>query len=308
MQWTWEPVGGFTSNVGATYIQTQIDGTFANFSQFGGPPQSFSGNEFPYSPNWQVNADVGYRHALTGTIVGFVGAAFTYRSETKGGLENDPRLRSTATRWSICGGRGERDWQLASDGVGPKRHRRILLEQRAEGTGQRHSICRPTGDVRHDVQLPFLTSPMQTHDDRGAAGPTPTPFTMLRGGCTAPLNHPALLHATPSDCEPIVITYRQLVEQTARAIGALRRLGIAEDDGIAILLPAMPEAVVTLFAASSVGVAFPLNLLLTAPAMRAQLELARTRAVFVLGPNSSLDVRDRLHQAAEGLYQTRDNR
>lgn len=92
VQWTWEPVGGFTSNLGATYIQTQIDGTFANFSQFGGPPQSFSGNEFPYSPNWQGNADIGYRHSLTSTIVGFVGAALTYRSETKGGLENDPRL------------------------------------------------------------------------------------------------------------------------------------------------------------------------------------------------------------------------
>jgi iron complex outermembrane receptor protein len=92
LQWTWEPVGGFTGNLGVTYIQTQIDGTFENFSQFGGPPQSFSGNEFPYSPNWQGNADIGYRHTLTGALVGFVGAALTYRSETKGGLENDTRL------------------------------------------------------------------------------------------------------------------------------------------------------------------------------------------------------------------------
>ena len=92
VQWTWAPLGGFTANVGATYLQTQIDGTFENFSQFGGPPQSFSGNEFPYSPEWQANADLGYRHGVTQSMVGFIGAGLTYRSETKGGLENDARL------------------------------------------------------------------------------------------------------------------------------------------------------------------------------------------------------------------------
>ena len=92
VQWTWAPTGGFTANLGAVYLQTQIDGTFENFSQFGGPPQSFSGNEFPYSPQWQANADLGYRHALTNAMVAFIGAGLTYRSETKGGLEDDARL------------------------------------------------------------------------------------------------------------------------------------------------------------------------------------------------------------------------
>jgi fatty-acyl-CoA synthase len=131
---------------------------------------------------------------------------------------------------------------------------------------------------------------------------TPTPFSLIEEVAQRRGNHPALIFMrTAADREPVVITYQQLVEQAARTIGALRRLEIAEDEGIAILLPAMPEAVVTLLAASSVGVAFPLNLLLTAPAMRAQLELARTRAAFVLGQHPSLDVRDRLQQAAEGL-------
>jgi iron complex outermembrane receptor protein len=92
VQWTWAPVGGFTANVGATYLQTQIDGTFENFSQFGGPPQSFSGNAFPYSPQWQANADLGYRYVLPHAMAAFVGAGLTYRSKTKGGLENDARL------------------------------------------------------------------------------------------------------------------------------------------------------------------------------------------------------------------------
>jgi outer membrane receptor protein involved in Fe transport len=92
VQWTWAPAGGFTANLGATYLQTRIDGTFENFSQFGGPPQSFSGNEFPYSPHWQGNGDIGYRHAVTDSMSAFIGTGVTYRSETKGGLENDVRL------------------------------------------------------------------------------------------------------------------------------------------------------------------------------------------------------------------------
>jgi iron complex outermembrane receptor protein len=91
-QWMWRPVDALTLNVGATYIETQIDGAFSNFSQFGGPPQSFSGNQFPYSPKVQVNADLEYKRPLTDAITGFAGIDVTYRSHAKAGLENDPRL------------------------------------------------------------------------------------------------------------------------------------------------------------------------------------------------------------------------
>ncbi|MDP1738043.1 MAG: TonB-dependent receptor [Caulobacter sp.] len=91
-QLIWRPIDSLTVNVGATYIQTEIDGTFVNFSQFGGPPQSFSGNEFPYSPKAQVNADFDYRRPITDDLTGFAGVDITYRSESKGGLEDDTRL------------------------------------------------------------------------------------------------------------------------------------------------------------------------------------------------------------------------
>jgi outer membrane receptor protein involved in Fe transport len=91
-QWMWRPVEALTLNVGATYIETEIDGAFSNFSQFGGPPQSFSGNAFPYSPKVQVNAGLDYRHPLTDSLTAFAGVDVTYRSKTKGGLEDDPRL------------------------------------------------------------------------------------------------------------------------------------------------------------------------------------------------------------------------
>ncbi len=91
-QWMWRPVEALTLNVGATYIETEIDGAFSNFSQFGGPPQSFSGNAFPYSPKVQVNADLEYRRPVSDDLIAFAGVGVTYRSKSKGGLENDPRL------------------------------------------------------------------------------------------------------------------------------------------------------------------------------------------------------------------------
>lgn len=131
---------------------------------------------------------------------------------------------------------------------------------------------------------------------------TPTPFAIIQEVAQRRQDHPALIYMrSAGDPEPIVVTYGELVGQTARAIGALRTLGIAEDEGIAILLPAIPEAVVALLAASSVGVAFPLNLLLAPEAMRAQLELANVRAAFVLGAHPVLDAGARLRQAAQYL-------
>jgi fatty-acyl-CoA synthase len=140
------------------------------------------------------------------------------------------------------------------------------------------------------------------HDLATRLDQSPTPFSLIEEVAQRRGERPALIFMrTAADREPVVVSYRQLLEQVTRAIGALRRLDIGQDEGIAILLPAMPEAFVAFLAASSVGVAFGLNLLLAAPAMRAQLELARTRAAFVLGPHASLDVRDRLQQAAESL-------
>jgi fatty-acyl-CoA synthase len=141
-----------------------------------------------------------------------------------------------------------------------------------------------------------------THDVAGRLGRTPTPFMMLQEVAQRRFDHPALVYRrSVNDREPTVMSYGELVRQTACAIGALRKVGIREDDGIGILLPAIPEAVVALLAASSVGVAFPLNLLLAPDAMRAQLELARVRAAFVLGPHPVLDVSRRLSQITSRL-------
>jgi fatty-acyl-CoA synthase len=131
---------------------------------------------------------------------------------------------------------------------------------------------------------------------------TPTPFALVAEVARRRGHHPALVFMrTPTDGTPVMMTYEDLLAETARAIGALRGLGISQEDGIGILLPTVPEAVVALLAATSVGVAMPLNLLLSAEAMANQLELARTRVAIVAGAHPSIDVGMRLKQAAARL-------
>lgn len=96
LQLSWVPVSGLTIDGGITYLKTRIrnnpDGTpFRNFDQFGNVV-ALSGNAFPYTPKWQGNLNVQYDWALNSKLSAFVGSSLTYRSKTKGGLENDARL------------------------------------------------------------------------------------------------------------------------------------------------------------------------------------------------------------------------
>lgn len=96
LQLSWVPVRGLSIDGGFTYLKTRIrnnpDGTpFQNFDQFGNVVV-LSGNAFPYTPKWQGNLNVQYDWALNSKVSAFVGSSLTYRSKTKGGLENDTRL------------------------------------------------------------------------------------------------------------------------------------------------------------------------------------------------------------------------
>lgn len=92
LQWMWRPVHGLLTNLGVTYVDTQIDGSFVNFTQFGATVD-FGGNRFPYTPEWQASADISYtRESPWSGADWFVGASATYHSDTNGGLEDDARL------------------------------------------------------------------------------------------------------------------------------------------------------------------------------------------------------------------------
>jgi len=92
VQWAWHPTANFSANAGATYLETEIDGSFVNFTQFG-DTADFGGNAFPFSPKFQANANFDYSDASGWSDIDwFVGTSAFYTSSTKGGLSNRPEL------------------------------------------------------------------------------------------------------------------------------------------------------------------------------------------------------------------------
>jgi len=93
IQALWSPIEGLRLSANASYVASEIlandDGSdFSNFPQRVGPEIPLTGNEFPYTPNWQFSADAQYDWSLTPNIDAFVGASVVYQSKTKGGLED----------------------------------------------------------------------------------------------------------------------------------------------------------------------------------------------------------------------------
>ncbi|KRB52673.1 AMP-binding protein [Phenylobacterium sp. Root700] len=121
---------------------------------------------------------------------------------------------------------------------------------------------------------------------------------MVRGVARTRANHPAVVFlADPDDPDPRVYTYATLQRQAEAVAEGLKSVELGRDQAVAILSPTTPEALAVLIGASSVGVAFPLNPLLSPQAMAAQMRLACTRAVFVAQEHPDLDHHGRLKTA-----------
>lgn len=109
----------------------------------------------------------------------------------------------------------------------------------------------------------------------------PTPLALLREQAARRGDHPALVFMrAPDDPEPEVISFAALAQAAGRTAGALTELGVSPSDGVALFAPAAPAGVAALIGAIEVGVAFPVNLLLSAEGMDAQLRLARARVAL----------------------------
>lgn len=131
----------------------------------------------------------------------------------------------------------------------------------------------------------------------------PTPLALLREQGARRGDHPALVFMrSPDDPEPQVMSYAALAQAATLAAGELMTLGVTPSDGVALFTPAAPAGVAALFGAIEVGVAFPVNLLLSAEGMDAQLRLARARVALVWG---GTDAAVRLASVAPALSDLR---
>lgn len=78
------PVDGLTLDTALAYIHTRID----QFTGFDGTAVfgDQSGTPFPFSPAWQLAANLDYAFPLTDRLRGFVGGSLSYRSATYAGV------------------------------------------------------------------------------------------------------------------------------------------------------------------------------------------------------------------------------
>ncbi|WP_449473655.1 AMP-binding protein [Sphingobium chungangianum] len=124
------------------------------------------------------------------------------------------------------------------------------------------------------------------------------PINMLRIVADRSPSHDAMVHfRNADDLSPVRLDYAALAEQTARLGAALQGAGIKPNHVVAIVAPSIPECMIAIMAASSVAIAFPVNLLLGPEAMASQFALANVRAVIAFGANDNFTLDEAVAQA-----------
>ncbi|WP_298212623.1 AMP-binding protein [Acidovorax sp.] len=85
------------------------------------------------------------------------------------------------------------------------------------------------------------------------------------------------------------ISYPALLDGVTRCANALAALGVGRGDVVAYLLPSLPETQFVLWGAETVGIAFPINPLLTAEHIAELASAARVKVLVALGPTPGAD-------------------
>lgn len=83
---------------------------------------------------------------------------------------------------------------------------------------------------------------------------------------------------------PVDITFAGLSAAMTRTANLFRALGVDRDDGVAILLPTLPEAHVAVWAAATAGVACPINPLLSPTHIVEIMRAAGVKLIVTVGP------------------------
>ena len=99
----------------------------------------------------------------------------------------------------------------------------------------------------------------------------------------------------------ISLTYRDLLTQLNRSARLIRRHLGGERGVVSLVLPNIPQAQVLLWAAEAVGVAQPLNPLLSEAALFELMRKAKSRVIVAAGPQAGSDVWHKVQAVAARL-------
>lgn len=109
-----------------------------------------------------------------------------------------------------------------------------------------------------------------------------------------------LPNADPADA-PLIISHGDFVARVTQAANMFHALGAGKDDVISFMLPLLPDAFVTLFAAEATGIANPVNPLLEPHQIAEILEAANTTILVALGPVPGTDIWQKVEQIRPSL-------
>jgi len=102
-----------------------------------------------------------------------------------------------------------------------------------------------------------------------------------------------LPNASPDE-PPLTLTYAQFMARVTQAANLFHCQGVGRGSVVSLLLPLLPQAFVALFGAQAVGVANPVNPLLSAAQIADILRAAGTRVLVTLGPSEGSDIWDKV--------------
>ncbi|HEX6018133.1 MAG TPA: acyl-CoA synthetase [Burkholderiaceae bacterium] len=109
---------------------------------------------------------------------------------------------------------------------------------------------------------------------------------------SAPAIH-FLSGADPGEA-PQTLTHEQLLRRVTQAANLFHSLGVGRDGVVSLLLPLVPQAFVAQFGAQAVGVANPVNPMLSAAQIADILRAAGTRVLVTVGPSAGADIWDKV--------------
>ena len=155
-----------------------------------------------------------------------------------------------------------------------------------------HLLDRLIGDTLpplHSAQAIAAFEAQMPWAERVAAQST---FEALQLGAAVNPDAPALVflpHADPDEA-PVTLSHRQFQARLTQAANLYHQLGVGAGDVVSLLLPLLPQAFVALYGAQAVGVANPVNAMLSASQLAEILQAAGTKVLVTLGPTEGSDI------------------
>ena len=121
-------------------------------------------------------------------------------------------------------------------------------------------------------------------------------YEALQLGAALDPQAPALhfLRQASPDEEPFTLTHGQFIARVTQAANAFHALGVARGDVVSLLLPLLPQSFVAQFGAQAVGVANPVNPMLSAGQIADILRAAGTRVLVTIAPSEGSDLWDKV--------------